>query len=145
MIRASSSVRSGQKRLASAISNQEQHHHTAEDRHHSGLRDRGGAANYGAQGVPLSTNYPGAIGYGAATWVDNAGNLWLYGGTGPGGILNDLWKYDIGTGIWTWMKGFGTPNQPGSFGTIAVGNTTNSGNRSRRGEIAVGDAEPKPQ
>jgi len=38
---------------------------------------------------------------GAATWVDAAGNLWLFGGSTT---VNDLWKFTIGpdgTGEWT--------------------------------------------
>jgi hypothetical protein len=52
---------------------------------------------YGTQGVAAAGNVPGAR-YGAVTWIDNSGNLWLFGGngydsTGAIGSLNDLWRY----------------------------------------------------
>jgi N-acetylneuraminic acid mutarotase len=52
---------------------------------------------YGTLGTPASGNVPGGR-VGAATWVDNSGNLWLFGGfgddsTGKSGDLNDLWEY----------------------------------------------------
>jgi hypothetical protein len=52
---------------------------------------------YGTLGVSSSTNVPGAR-YSAASWTDNSGNFWLYGGmgydsAGKVGLLNDLWRY----------------------------------------------------
>ncbi len=44
---------------------------------------------------------------GAYTWVDNKGNLWLYGGKNletpenPTGLLNDMWYFDIKKLSWT--------------------------------------------
>jgi hypothetical protein len=51
----------------------------------------------GTQGTGAPSNTPGAR-YGAVPWIDPAGNLWLFGGSGLdtngiGGDLNDLWKY----------------------------------------------------
>lgn len=89
---------------------------------------------YGTQGVPSPANYPGARGWGASTWVDNAGNLWLFGGVGQaasgGGFLNDLWKYDPNPASstynqWTWMKGPNTGNVPGSYGTQGIPSINN--------------------
>ncbi len=64
---------------------------------------------YGVQGVSSAASKPGARSN-PACWTDNSGNLWMYGGngyaaSGGGGYLGDLWKYNIGTNIWTWMKG----------------------------------------
>jgi uncharacterized repeat protein (TIGR01451 family) len=64
---------------------------------------------YGSQGMPAPQNVPGSR-EDAVTWVDDAGNLWLFGGEGYGATtgmnkLNDLWKYDISTNQWIWMKG----------------------------------------
>lgn len=76
---------------------------------------------YGEMGVADETNIPGGREK-AATWVDNAGNLWLFGGYGFGnntssiGWLNDLWKYDIATGMWTWISGDDTINDFGIYG-----------------------------
>ena len=52
---------------------------------------------YGTEGTAAPGNVPGAR-YGAVSWSDSSGNLWLFGGqgypaTGTFGYLNDLWKY----------------------------------------------------
>jgi N-acetylneuraminic acid mutarotase len=53
---------------------------------------------YGTQGTASATNVPTAR-YGADSWIDATGNLWLFGGTGnqpPDGTtpyFNDLWEY----------------------------------------------------
>ncbi|MFN8395339.1 MAG: WG repeat-containing protein [Bacteroidia bacterium] len=65
---------------------------------------------YGTQGIPAPGNYPGTRSYGAHSWADNNGDLWLFGGYGYDGVggfglMNDLWKYDVSTNQWTWMKG----------------------------------------
>ena len=57
--------------------------------------------SYGTQGVPSAANYPGSR-YGAASWTDTQGNLWLFGGDGGGendylGYYNDLWRYSTST------------------------------------------------
>ena len=100
--------------------------------------------SYGTQGTPSAINFPGGR-QAAMLWVDNAGNLWLYGGLGldsagtrnpgtiaglaagsaipDGALLNDLWKYDIGTGQWTWVSGGGATglsDQTGVYGTQQV-------------------------
>src|ERR1700690_1821639 len=57
-------------------------------------------------------------------------NFWFYGGNGYGltneGLLSDLWKYDITTNEWTWIKGTDTANYTGSFGIMGVENSTNN-------------------
>lgn len=84
---------------------------------------------YGIQGVSSPLNKPGAR-FGSASWTDLAGNLWLFGGdmiqAGAGYWLNDLWKYDINTNQWTWMKGSNSVNAPSIFGTIGVPNDNNT-------------------
>jgi len=80
---------------------------------------------YGTQNVPSPTNIPGSRGWGAATFTDLAGDLWLMGGYGYDansneGNLNDLWKYNIATNEWTWMAGPTTCNNNGNYGTLLV-------------------------
>jgi N-acetylneuraminic acid mutarotase len=74
---------------------------------------------YGAQGIPDAGNTPGSRWH-SATWIDQNGALWLFGGNGlsetQGGLLNDLWKFDPQTGNWTWMKGSRSPDQIGVYG-----------------------------
>jgi hypothetical protein len=38
---------------------------------------------YGVKGVPDSNNIPGGR-YGSVTWMDNSGNMWIFGGSGYG-------------------------------------------------------------
>ena len=52
---------------------------------------------YGTQGMAAPSNIPGAR-QNAVSWVDKAGNLWLFGGYGYGSngdsnALNDLWEF----------------------------------------------------
>jgi N-acetylneuraminic acid mutarotase len=77
---------------------------------------------YGTSGVPASNNMPGGR-YSSISYIDDYGNLWLFGGYGYAasssiGLLNDLWKFD-GTN-WTWVIGPNTINQKGVYGTKEV-------------------------
>ena len=75
---------------------------------------------YGVLGTPAPGNVPGAR-WGAVSWIDGSGNLWLFGGYGGAvsglfSYLNDLWRYDIASGQWTWMSGANTTEQSGNYG-----------------------------
>jgi len=76
--------------------------------------------SYGVQGIPSPGNNPPPRSYGMATWRDNQGNLWMLGGANNGGVYNDLWKYNISTNEWTWMKGANFQGQAGTYGTMGV-------------------------
>ncbi len=85
---------------------------------------------YGTLGVSSPTVIPGSR-HAAGNWVDLAGNLWLFGGEGLGqsgtsGWLNDLWKYNITTSQWTWMKGDSVKNKNGVYGTQGVSSPLNN-------------------
>lgn len=84
---------------------------------------------YGLIGIPNALNQPGAREE-AATWVDNSGALWMFGGRGytalSNGLLSDLWKFDPVSRIWTWVSGSDVINQLGIYGTLG---TTSSLNR----------------
>jgi N-acetylneuraminic acid mutarotase len=89
---------------------------------------------YGALGVPAAGNTPGGRNA-AASWTDNSGNLWLFGGwaydaNSIAGELNDLWEFNPFTNEWAWMGGSSTvgphDGQSGVYGTLGVpaaGNT----------------------
>jgi N-acetylneuraminic acid mutarotase len=99
--------------------------------------DCGQPGVYGTLGTPASGNVPGGRST-AASWRDNSGNLWLFGGygfgaagTGPDGELNDMWMYDPTANEWTWMGGNTSdgnnsaralPGVYGKLGTPAAGN-----------------------
>jgi hypothetical protein len=82
---------------------------------------------YGTQGVPSPTNTPGARREIATGWVDSAGDLWLFGGQNGLGTAarNDLWRYNIASNMWTWMKGSQVAMDPGHYGTLGVEDTAN--------------------
>lgn len=86
--------------------------------------------SYGTQGTAASTNVPGGR-EAALSWVDSAGNAWLFGGsglgtTGSGGDLNDLWKYAPATGQWTWIAGSTVVNTPGVYGVLGMPDAVSS-------------------
>jgi hypothetical protein len=110
---------------------------------------------YGTQGTPGAANAAGPGGrQTAVVWSDNSGNIWVFGGLGldsigtrnsgslngglppgvtpNGALLNDLWKFNIATGQWTWVSGGGASglaNLNGVYGTqltAAAGNVPGS-------------------
>lgn len=109
---------------------------------------------YGVQGIPSPTNTPGANGFGSCTWTDLIGNLWLFGGDdGTNPPFDNLWKFDITTNEWTWMKGSGSPgplpvhgvqgipapsNTPGGRAETSCTWTDNNGNLWMFGGTPVG-------
>ena len=86
--------------------------------------------SYGTKGTAAAGNTPGARTY-AMSWIDASNNLYLFGGTGASGgtsspAYNDLWKYSISTGQWTWLNGTSGSASTGTYGTLgtaAAGNT----------------------
>ena len=96
---------------------------------------------YGTKGVAAASNVPGSR-YGAVSWSDTAGTMWLFGGSGYDsagnvGLLNDIWKFSGGE--WTWVGGSNTANPLGSFGTLGVAAPGNApGGRSNA--VGVADA-----
>ena len=90
-------------------------------------------ATYGTLGVAAATNVPGFRNFGPVSWTDTSGNLWLFGGneltasrpTNFSGDLNDLWKFNIASGQWTWVSGSNSVNQPGNYGTLNTAAATN--------------------
>lgn len=81
-------------------------------------------AVYGTKGIAATANKPGAR-RNAISWADAFGNLWLMGGfvfvsSGVYARANDLWKYNISTGYWTWVSGDNIINQYGFYGTKGI-------------------------
>ena len=112
----------------------------------SGADTDGQAPVYGTQGIPSAANVPGARGV-SISWTDSSGNLWLFGGYGYHkdndvdyyGYLNDLWRYDTATGMWTWMSGADTFNQSGVYGIKGEPDNANLPG-CRRGSISWKDS-----
>jgi len=96
----------------------------------------GRAGVYGNLGTPAPQNLPGSRKYGAS-WTDDNGNLWLFGGHGYDihdqiGDLNDVWEYSPATTQWTWMGGSSSVtcgtnacSQPGTYGTKGTPDKSN--------------------
>lgn len=82
---------------------------------YTGTQNYGGSfANFWAKITP-SGAVPSAR-WGAVTWTDAAGTLWLFGGQDGGtNFLNDLWSFNIATKTWTQVAG--GANQKGVYGT----------------------------
>jgi N-acetylneuraminic acid mutarotase len=75
---------------------------------------------YGTQGIAAAGNVPPAR-QRCLNWIDSNGNLWLFGGIGwnpsEAGMLNDLWKFDPTTDLWTWVSGSPGLDAAGVYGT----------------------------
>lgn len=84
---------------------------------------------YGAKGVSSPNNYPAPRTESSASWTDNNGDLWLFGGEVYGTTItgnNDLWKYNIASNEWTWVKGDSISNQRSIYGTRGVESPSNT-------------------
>jgi N-acetylneuraminic acid mutarotase len=95
----------------------------------SGSSTEGATGTYGTLGVPAAANVPPGLA-GAISWIDSAGNLWLFGGDGYAsdgqeGLLNDLWEFNPTTKQWTWMSGSSKENPAGVYGTMGVPDAAN--------------------
>ena len=95
----------------------------------SGSNAANQAGTYGTQGVASPSNVPGAKAR-VASWTDDSGQLWLFGGFGfisPGnyGDFNDLWKYDPITREWTWVSGSSTDSGRGVYGVQGAADLSN--------------------
>ena len=95
----------------------------------SGSSQVGALGIYGTLGVASVANAPGARSY-SLSWIDDSGNLWLFGGigndsTGGGGNLNDLWKFDPHFKTWTWEGGSDTRWATNVYGTLGIPGPTN--------------------
>ena len=63
----------------------------------NGSNTENGAAVYGTLGTASASNTPGGR-YGAVSWIDSSGNLWLFGGVYISNgsnyeNLGDLWRF----------------------------------------------------
>ncbi len=79
---------------------------------------------YGTLGTPAESNNPSGRSSGA-TWSDNNGHIWLFGGAGFDSagndfFLNDLWEFDPSANEWTWVGGSNLVNQAGVYGTLGT-------------------------
>lgn len=109
----------------------------------SGSSALNSSGTYGSFGRTSSSSVPGAR-YLASSWTDSQGNLWLFGGFGFDSVgdeanLSDLWEYNIGSNVWTWMGGPEVAAINGTYGTIG---TADGGNIPGSREGAVSWTDP---
>jgi N-acetylneuraminic acid mutarotase len=83
---------------------------------------------YGTKGMPNISNIPGAREI-FSTWTYN-NILYLMGGygidaNGNTDLLNDLWKFDLNTKLWTWLRGSNIGEQVGVYGNQGAGSVLN--------------------
>jgi VCBS repeat-containing protein len=81
-----------------------------------GSNSTGQVGVYGTKGVAAVGNTPGAR-QGAASWFTPDGILWLFGGFNGTAYFNDLWSYNLASGMWTWVSGSNTTGAFGVYGT----------------------------
>jgi gliding motility-associated-like protein len=87
---------------------------------------------YGTVGIPSATNSPGARAECKSGWVDDNNNLWMYGGQDGAtaqvtvNVRSDMWRYNISTNEWTWIKGPNTMNSGANWGVKGVETSTNN-------------------
>ena len=85
-------------------------------------------SNYGLQGIASLVSKPGGR-QASVGWADSVGNIWLFGGMTytifKQDKFNDLWKYNIGTDKWAWMKGDSTTNRFSIHGAKGISNGAN--------------------
>ncbi|MGA2093498.1 MAG: PASTA domain-containing protein [Sedimentisphaerales bacterium] len=86
---------------------------------------------YGTKGVADANNVPGARAA-SVSWIDNSGNLWLFGGwvydsnSDDDYLFNDLWKFNSSSGLWTWVSGSKAANKNGVYGAKGVADVNNA-------------------
>jgi gliding motility-associated-like protein len=91
----------------------------------SGSNTPNALGNYGVQGVSAPANVPPGL-YGVANWTDLNGNFWILGGQSFTNTYEAaLWKYDVATNEWTWMKGPANGIFPGVYGVQGVPSPAN--------------------
>jgi gliding motility-associated-like protein len=81
------------------------------------MRYHNSAVNYGVQGVPSTSTWPGLKAR-SLTWSMGR-YAYVFGGLNT----NDLWKFDMLSLQWTWLGSTGT--RPASFGTKGVASPSN--------------------
>lgn len=95
----------------------------------SGSNEIDQSGEYGVKGTAAASNIPGSR-EASISWIDPEGaNLYLFGGYGFDSSespdeLNDLWRFNLNTKLWTWVSGNDTTNQPGSYGELGVPSTS---------------------
>ncbi len=79
---------------------------------------------YGIIGVESPSNDPGSRCV-YSRYFDGGNNLYIFGGTGINGNHSDIWKYNLTSGMWTWVGGPNGLNDNGSYTAYCDDNDIN--------------------
>ncbi|HEV2327150.1 MAG TPA: kelch repeat-containing protein [Terracidiphilus sp.] len=95
----------------------------------SGSNTTNASGAYGTQGTASAANVPGAR-FGAVSWIDSGGDLWLFGGANRStstGVraFTDLWEFSPANKEWTWVSGSNAVNSLGVYGTEGTASASN--------------------
>ncbi len=82
--------------------------------------------NFGVMGVEDPSNLPPAKQFCQAAWTDSSGNFWQFGGESSTGSMDDLWRYNVTTNNWTWMKGSNVCCAQAVYGAMGVEDPSNT-------------------
>jgi gliding motility-associated-like protein len=85
----------------------------------NGPSTSGSPGFFGTIGVPAANVVPPSI-YEGCEWTDQNYNFWVFGGAAISGENSALFKYEIATNNWTWIKGSSTTTQPGIYGVKGI-------------------------
>jgi len=105
----------------------------------SGPNTANNPGSYGTKCTAGPSNLPPSRTEARACWTDDCGVFWMFGGNSTNGMANDLWRYDPGTDMWTWVSGSSTGASAGVYGTKGVSAPANVPG-SRQGSHAYKDA-----
>lgn len=97
----------------------------------------GPASVSGLLGVGDPLNNPSGRA-GAMTWTAGTEEAWVFAGQSKSGHMNDVWRFDMATKVWTLLKGSATANAGGVYGIKGTGAASNTPG-ARRGAIAFAD------
>lgn len=109
-----------------------------------GSQFNGQSGVYGTRGVAAPENTP-APRQGAVSWTGTDGSLYLFGGGddrrvlsdyGYHGCMNDLWRYDVAAGEWTWVRGSSSTDQYGVYGTPGTAGLVEDAPGARSGAVS---------
>lgn len=79
----------------------------------------------GEKNILASTNQISAR-CSSAMWIDSHEVIWIFGGAvsqTDGGLLSDLWSFDVNSRVWNWVAGPKRINQDSKFSPLNPGAT----------------------
>lgn len=102
----------------------------------NGSNTAGMSAIHGVRNVSSPANTPGSRARTPGAWKDDFGNFYLFGGqNGSNGQHSDLWRYDVSTNEWTWIRGGTAGSNTGTLGIYGTQGVADVNNLPGRREL----------